>query len=137
MARFARVVVAGCPHLVTQRGMRTREIFTSIHDREVYLQLMREQCRRFRVKVLAWCLMPRQVHFVMVPAKTGKLASAVASAHLRYSRYRNFAEGGRGHLFPGRFGSCVLDKRHLRSAARYVELNPVRAGLARRAEAWP
>ncbi len=50
-------------------------------------------------------------------------------AHKRYTRERNFREGVRGHLFQGRFFSCVLDESHLMRAARYVELNPVAAGL--------
>ena len=71
------------------------------------------------------------VHFVVVPQQEKSLANAFGEAHRRYTRMRNFAEGVRGYLFQGRFGSCVLDERHLIAAARYVELNPVRAMLVK------
>jgi putative transposase len=137
MARIARVVGRGLPHHVTQRGVRSMDVFRSDEDREMYLELMAEQCRRFGVEVLAWCLMSNHVHLVMVPAEERSLARAVGEAHRRYTRYRNFAERVRGYLFQGRFGSCVLDERHLLAAARYVELNPVEAKLVERAEGWP
>ncbi|MGH8544076.1 MAG: transposase [Gammaproteobacteria bacterium] len=66
------------------------------------------------------------------------LARAIGEAHRRYTRMKNFAEGVRGYLFQGRFGSCVLDESHLLAAARYIELNPVHAGMVAKAEeyAW-
>jgi hypothetical protein len=54
---------------------------------------------------------------------------AIGEAHRRYTRLKNFSDGVRGYLFQGRFGSCVLNERHLLAAARYVELNPVSAGI--------
>ncbi len=129
MARIARVVVPGHPHHVTQRGVRSMAVFAGDGDRELYLRLMAKQCARFRVEVLAWCLMTNHVHLVMVPEREEGLAAAVGEAHRRYTRTRNFAEGVRGYLFQGRFGSCVLDERRLLAAARYAETNPVRAGM--------
>jgi len=73
-------------------------------------------------------------HFVAVPQNPDSLARAFGEAHRRYTRRRNFAEGVRGYLFQGRFGSCVLDERHLLATVRYVEMNPVRAGIVN--EAW-
>lgn len=137
MARIARVVVPGHPHHLTQRGVRSMAVFAGDGDRQLYLRLMAEQCARFRVEVLAWCLMTNHVHLVMVPEREEGLAAAVGEAHRRYTRTRNLAEDVRGYLFQGRFGSCVLDERHLLAAVRYVELNPVRAGMAARAEDWP
>ena len=127
----------GHPHHVTQRGVRSMVVFSDDAQRRMYLDLMVEHCRRLDVKVLGWCLMSNHVHLVMVPPEERSLAAAVGEAHKRYTRFRNFSEGVRGYLFQGRFGSCVLDERHLLAAARYVELNPVRAGLVERAEAWP
>lgn len=57
------------------------------------------------------------------------LRLAIGGAHRRYTRRVNFREGWRGHLWQGHFGSCVLDDWHLRAAARYVDMNPVRAHL--------
>ena len=61
------------------------------------------------------------------------LARAIGEAHRRYTRMKNLSDGVRGYLFQGRFGSCVLDERHLLAAARYVELNPVTAGMVKEA----
>ena len=77
------------------------------------------------------------VHFIAVPKKGDSLARAFGEAHRCYTRMRNFKEGVRGYLFQGRFSSCVLDERHLLVAASYVELNPVRAGIVKRAWAYP
>jgi len=136
MARIARVVVPGHPHHVTQRGVRSMAVLSDDAQRRMYLDLMCEQCRRREVEVLAWCLMTNHVHLVLVPPDEAALARAVGEAHKRYTRWRNFAEGVRGYLFQGRFGSCVLDERHLLAAARYVELNPVRAKVVEKAEDW-
>ena len=137
MARLARVVVPGHPHHLTQRGNRRLPTFFSDHDYQAYLDLMAEHCREHRVAVRAWCLMPNHVHLVLVPQAADGLARAVGEAHRRYTRLVNFREGWRGHLWQERFFSCVLDGRHALAAVRYVERNPVRAGLVRRAWEWP
>ena len=137
MARIARVVAPKHPHHVTQRGVRSLPIFRNDGDREAYLQFLREESERFGVEVLAWCLMTNHVHLILVPSDSGSLAKAVGLAHKRYTRMLNFAEGVRGFLFQGRFGSCVLSEGHLLAAVRYVERNPVRAGMAERAWEYP
>jgi len=137
MARLARAVVPGYPHHVTQRGVRSLDVFRDDDDRRAYLELLGEQSARFGLKFLAWCLMSNHLHLVAVPEVERALALAVGEAHRRYTRLVNFRAGVRGHLFQERFHSCVLDERHLLAAARYAELNPVRAGLVRRAEDWP
>ena len=137
MARLARAVVPGYPHHVTQRGVRSLDVFRDDDDRRAYLELLGEQSARFGLKFLAWCLMSNHLHLVAVPEVERALALAVGEAHRRYTRLVNFRAGVRGHLFQERFHSCVLDERHLLAAARYVELNPVRAGLVRRGEEWP
>jgi putative transposase len=74
--------------------------------------------------------MPNHVHLIAVPRTADGLTRAIGEAHRRYTRMVNFRKGWRGHLWQGRFASFVLDESHLLTAARYVELNPVRAGLA-------
>jgi putative transposase len=98
---------------------------------------MSRETQRFRVGILAWCLMTNHVHLIAVPEDERALARAIGEAHKRYSRMRNFEEGVRGYLFQGRFGSCVLDEKHLAAAVRYVENNPVRAGMVKRAWEYP
>jgi putative transposase len=103
----------------------------------MYLEFMARETRRFGVKILAWCLMTNHVHLIAVPQDLEGLARGVGEAHKRYSRMRNFEERVRGYLFQGRFGSCVLAEKHLVAAVRYVERNPVRAGIVRVAWAYP
>ena len=113
-------------------------IFRDDEDRKMYLESVARETVRFEVEILAWCLMTNHVHLIAVPADEKGLAKALAEAHKRYTRMRNFAEGVRGYLFQGRFRSCVLDEKHLWAAVRYVERNPVRAGMVRKAwdHAW-
>jgi putative transposase len=73
--------------------------------------------------------MTNHVHFIVIPPDSTSLARAFGEAHRRYTRMRNFQEGVRGYLLQGRFGSCVLDEKHLVAAVRYVERNPVKAGM--------
>jgi putative transposase len=129
MARMGRVVLAGVPHHVTQRGVRSMAIFDSDADRREYLRLVGEQGERFGLRFLAYCLMTNHVHLVVVPAEQDSLARGIGEAHRLYTRMVNFRQGVRGYLFQGRFHSCALDEAHLVSAVRYVERNPVRAGL--------
>ncbi|MCB1883930.1 MAG: transposase [Geminicoccaceae bacterium] len=136
MARLARVVAPGLPHHVTQRGNRRQPTFFGEDDYRLYRTLLAEQCARAGVAVWAWCLMPNHVHLILVPGTAGALATALGEAHRRYTHVVNRRQGWRGYLWQGRFASCVLDETHLLMAARYVELNPVRARLARRPEAW-
>jgi putative transposase len=129
MARLARVVVPGIPHHITQRGNRRQPTFFRDADYAVYLELMAEWCDKCAVQIWAYCLMPNHVHLIAVPKSADGLCRAIGEAHRRYTRHVNFREGWRGHLWQGRFASYVLDEPHLLAAARYVELNPVRAGL--------
>ena len=136
MARMARLVVPGLPHHVTQRGVRSVKVFDDDEDRDLYLTLMREHGARTGLRFLAWCLMPDHVHLIVVPRKEDSLARGIGEAHRLYTREKNSRAGVRGYLFEGRFGSCVLDEKHLLAAARYVDLNPVSAGLVARPEAY-
>ena len=90
---------------------------------------MAQFCRAHQVEIWAYCLMPNHVHLIAVPQSADGLRRAIGEAHRRYTRMVNFREGWRGHLWQGRFASFVLDEPYLLTAARYVELNPVRAGL--------
>lgn len=136
MARLARIVVPHVPHYVTQRGNRSEEVFFEAADYQAYKDLVAEACAAREVTCLAWCLMPTQVHLILTPTDKDGLRAALAEAHRRYTRHINSARGWTGHLFQGRFASYPMDDAHLMAAVRYVELNPVRASLVRRAEKW-
>ncbi|MEO7995547.1 MAG: transposase [bacterium] len=137
MARLARVVAAGVPHHVTQRGNRRQQTFFGDDDYLAYRELIAESCRAADVAVWGYCLMPNHVHLILTPSDGDGLRAALAEAHRRYSRRVNFREGWRGYLWQGRFASVPMDEGHLMACARYVELNPVRARLVGRAEQWP
>jgi putative transposase len=137
MARLARVVAAGVPHHVTQRGNRRQTVFFRDDDYRAYAGLLAEGCAGFGVAVWGYCLMPNHVHLILVPRDEAGLRAALGEAHRRYTRRVNFREGWRGHLWQGRFASVPMDEPHLLACARYVELNPVRANLAAEAQAWP
>ena len=118
------------PHHITQRGNRRQATFFCEEDYAAYLELMGQWCKERGVAVWAYCLMPNHVHLIAVPKSEDGLRRAIGEAHRRYTRRVNFRERWRGHLWQGRFASFVLDEPYLVAAARYVELNPVRAGLA-------
>jgi putative transposase len=73
--------------------------------------------------------MPNHVHLIAVPDAADSLRRAIGEAHRRYTWHINHREGWRGHLWQGRFASFAMDGSHLLASARYIELNPVRAGL--------
>jgi putative transposase len=137
MARIARVVAPGIPHHITQRGNRRQATFFNDDDYRTYIQLMAEWCLRCGVEIWAYCLMTNHVHLVAVPESEEGLRRAIGEAHRRYSRHINFQKGWRGHLWQGRFASYPMDERYLLAVARYVELNPVRAGATDKAEQYP
>jgi putative transposase len=136
MARLARLVIPGLPHHVTQRGNRRQQTFFNDDDYAAYLELMAEWCREEGAEVWAYCLMPNHVHLIAVPRTENALRRAIGEAHRRYTRRINFREKWRGYLWQGRFASFVMDEPHLLAAARYVELNPVRAKVVADAAEW-
>lgn len=136
MARLARIVVPGVAHHVTQRGNRGQPTFFQEGDYAAYLALLGEWCGRCGVEVWAYCLMPSHVHLLVVPRSEDGLRRGLGEAHRRYTQRINLREGWRGHLWQGRFASFALEGRYLRRAARYVELNPVRAKLCRVPWRW-
>jgi len=136
MARLARAVIADLPHHITQRGNRRQPTFFNEADYVLYVALMSESCDRWDVEVWAWCLMPNHVHLIVVPPSAEALRRAIGEAHRKYTTEVNEREGWRGCLWQGRFASFVMDEAYTLAAARYVELNPVRAGLVARPEEY-
>jgi len=136
MARFARVVVPGIPHHVTQRGNRREPIFFETGDQKVYCNMLAEQACRHGVEVWAYCLMPNHVHLILAPSSVEGLGRVMGETHRRYTSFVNARARWIGHLFQGRYASVAMDEAHLIAAVRYVSLNPVRAGLVGRAEDW-
>jgi putative transposase len=137
MARFARIVVPGLPHHITQRGSRRMQVFLSEDDYRLYTRLLGDHARRHALDIWAYCLMPNHVHLVVVPSREQGLARPLGQAHQRYALEINRRHRWTGHLWQERFASFPMDEPHVLAALRYVLLNPVRAGLARTAVDWP
>jgi putative transposase len=131
MARLARVVAPGIPHHITQRGNRRQPTFFQESDYQLYLDLALEWSQAFDVQIWSYCLMPNHVHLIAVPGREESLAEAIGEIHRRYSRAINFRMGWRGHLWQGRFHSFPMDESYLLATARYIERNPVKAGLVK------
>lgn len=136
MPRAARLVVPDCPHHVIQRGNRQQAVFFSDHDRRQYLGLLAKNCTDHSVRCLAWCLMSNHVHLVLVPPSADALRAVLSRTHTSYAQRINLREGVSGHLFQGRYASYPMDAAHLAIAVRYIENNPVKAGLVGSAEQW-
>lgn len=98
---------------------------------------MSKFCKLHEVELLAYCLMPNHVHMVAIPGAKDSLRLAIGMAHQHYTARINARQGWTGHLWQGRFSSYPMDNDHCLRAMSYVELNPVRAGLAERAEDYP
>ncbi len=137
MARLARVIAVDVPHHVTQRGNARQFILDCDPDRTVYLNLLREHVLLHNLSLIGYCLMSNHVHLVVVPHGSDALALALKQTHGRYAAYWNARHASSGHVWQGRFYSCPLDTPHLWAALRYMELNPVRAGLVADPGAWP
>jgi putative transposase len=137
MPRLARTVFAAVPHHITQRGNRREDVFFSDADRMAYLEWLSDYCAKYRVEVLAYCLMTNHIHVVAVPGTENALERVFRPLHTRYAQRINRLKNWKGHLWQGRFFASALDETYLWAAIRYVERNPVRARIVRRAENYP
>ena len=136
MSRIARIIAPGFPHHITQRGNYGQTIFQCDADRKQYLQWVQEYSEKYSLVNLAFCLMTNHVHFISTPQDLDGMARTFNTAHMRYSQYMNKKRGLKGHLWQGRFSSYVMDEVHLMMAARYIERNPVRAGIVKDPWQW-
>ena len=137
MSRFARVVIPGCPHHVTQRGNRRQVVFNKESEFEFYLELIDRFLNRYHVETTGYSLMPNHIHNVAIPLTPTSLAEGFGRLHNEFSRWQNVQYNRTGHLWQNRFYSCPMSEEHFWRALRYVELNPVRAGLVAHAWDWP
>jgi len=137
MPRIARAVAVGVPHHVTQRGNNRQDVFFVDEDRTAYLHFLKAHAERFDLAIYGYCLMTNHVHLIVVPETDDALSKAIGRAHYDYTRYVNRLHGRSGHLWQNRFFSCPLDEPHYWTAMSYVERNPVRANMVRKAWRYP
>ena len=138
MPRTARASQAGFCYHVLNRGNGRRTVFHKDGDFTAFVRLLREAGERTSMRLLAYCLMPNHFHLTVWPRRDGDLSVYVGwllTAHVR--RYHQHYHSS-GHVWQGRFRAFpIQEDDHLLTVLRYIERNPVRAGLAPRAEDWP
>ena len=137
MPRVSRAVAVGYPHHITQRGNYRQTVFAEVADYTRYVETLAVFAPKYGLDIWAWCLMPNHIHIVGVPGSQDSLARTFNTTHMLYSQYFNRKRNATGHLWQGRFFSCVLDEQHLYAAVRYVERNPVRSGIVAVAQDYP
>ena len=131
MARLPRVCLPGIPLHLIQRGNNRQACFASLDDFSAYAAWLQEYTARYRVDVHAWVLMTNHVHLLVTPSTASGVSKMMQSLGQRYVRYFNYTYRRTGTLWEGRYKSCVVDaENYLLACQRYIELNPVRAGIA-------
>ena len=137
MARPLRLEFAHALYHVTSRGDRREDIYQDDADRQAWLSLLARVCKRFHWTVHAYCLMSNHYH-LLVETPDANLSAGMRQLNGVYTQFTNRAHGRVGHVFQGRFKAIVVDKdNYLLELARYVVLNPVRAGMVQDPGQWP
>ncbi len=138
MPRIARAVASGFPHHVVQRGNNREKVFLDDEDKEKYLSLLKKYSGKWATQILAYCLMSNHVHLLTKPTKNEFLYKMMQGITLCYTQYINRTYKRTGRLWESRYHSCVVDKeKYLWAVARYIEQNPVRAKIVKKAEDYP
>jgi putative transposase len=131
---------AGVLFHVLNRGVRRMTVFDDAPAYRSFMRALQEGQHRTSIRLLAYCVMPNHFHLVVWPARDGQLVEFMGWFQMvhskRWHRYRQTE--GAGALYQGRYKAFpVQDDRHFLTVCRYVERNPLRAGLVSRAEDWP
>lgn len=130
MARLPRLVLAGQAHHVIQRGNNRQAIVLNDADRLQYLAQLRECAATYKVAIHAYVLMENHVHLLATPTSDQGISQMMQALGRRYVAWFNHKHGRSGTLWEGRFRAGLIDsEHHLMACMRYIELNPVRAGL--------
>lgn len=137
MARTARASVGGICYHVINRGNAGMRVLQTEADYRAFMKLIGEACERVAMRVWGLCLMPTHFHFGLWPVNDGDLSrwmQWLLTAHVR--RYHRVHKS-HGHVWQGRFKAFpIQDDAHFLTVLRYIERNPLRAGLVSRAEEW-
>jgi putative transposase len=138
MPRTSRIVIAGYPHHIIQRGHNRQVVFASDDDCLYYLDNLRDWKEKLACKVYAYCLMTTHLHLIIDPGEEEKnLAQLMKRIAGRQTRYVNKAEKRTGSLWESRYKSSPIStSEYLLACCRYVELNPVRAGMVANPEEY-
>jgi putative transposase len=131
MPRRPRCDVLGQPQHVIQRGNNKTDMFTRAEEYHVFVEWLSTAINRYECRVHAYVLMTNHVHLIISPFQAGGIGRVMQSVGRRYVRYFNTVHGRTGSLWEGRYRATPIDsERYLMTCHRYIELNPVRAGLS-------
>lgn len=137
MPRITRVVVPNYPHHITQRGTNKSDIFINNKDYQYFLKLLNEWSDKTKSQVWAYCLMSNHFHLLITPDSSDGLGRYLHGVTFRYAQYFNSKYGRSGRLWQNRYFSCPVDKdEYLWAVVKYIEVNPVRAGIMKKPEEW-
>lgn len=138
MARLPRLTVPGYPHHIIQRGNNRQSIFATSADYETLLALLEEHARKSGVAIHAYVLMSNHFHLLATPDTAAGIPEMMQSVGRRYVRYFNQRQGRTGTLWEGRYRSTLIQaERYLLACMAYIDLNPVRAGMAEAVGEYP
>jgi putative transposase len=138
MARLSRFVLPGQPQHVIQRGNNRQNVFFAEDDYRFYLEKLANACRRYDCRVHSYVLMTNHVHLLITPMTETGIGKVMQSLGRSYVQYVNFRHRRTGTLWEGRYRATLLDsERYLLTCHRYIELNPVRAGMVADPAAYP
>jgi putative transposase len=138
MARLLRVCPAEVPQHVIQRGNNRQVCFASAQDFAAYSNWLKEYAEKYGVSMHAWVLMTNHVHLLCTPKTDNAISHMMQALGRRYVRYFNFTYKRTGTLWEGRFKSCLVQQEdYLLQVYRYIELNPVRAGMVDHPSDYP
>jgi putative transposase len=137
MARLLRFAPARIPLHVRCRGNQQQDVFLDDQDRRRYMELLVRHAAESAVSILGLCQMTNHVHLILEPATDNGLTRLMARLNSEFAQIVQFRANRTGHLFQGRFKSTAMGDGYRWNALRYVELNPVRAGITARPQDWP
>jgi putative transposase len=138
MPRTSRLVLPGVALHVIQRGNNRQECFRRDSDYLLYLLHLHELAAKHGCAVHAYCMMTNHVHLLLTPSTEGALSTLMQNLGQRYVQYINRTYGRSGTLWEGRYRSCIAESAHYVLACyRYIELNPVRAGMVHQPSKYP
>jgi len=138
MARLSRLALADVPQHVIQRGNNRQATFFADEDYAVYLDSLKKYADQYQVAVHAYILMTNHVHLLVTPATKTGVSQMMQSLGRAYVRYINQAYQRSGTLWEGRYKSTLVDsENYLLQVSRYIELNPVRAGMVQHPADYP
>jgi REP element-mobilizing transposase RayT len=136
MGRPLRIEYAGAWYHVTSRGNEQKDVFKSRADREKFLSYLESATVRYGAVIHAWCLMGNHYH-LLLETPSGNLSQIMRHINGAYTNYFNAKRKRAGHLFQGRYKAILVEAdQYATELARYLHLNPVRAGIVDRPEAY-